>query len=73
MSATAAVGMAGGALNEKYEFVQPQFDLKPGLTTITVGFRPLLLGPGDYSIDLHIFDPTDHSGYTSAHQYFFKS
>jgi ABC-type polysaccharide/polyol phosphate transport system ATPase subunit len=71
--ATAIAGMAGGVPNENNQFEQPVFDLRPGPTTLTIGFDSLLLGPGDYSIDLSIFDPANHGGYASPEQYFFKT
>ena len=73
ISATNIVSMAGGVLNEKCEFVEPSFDLKPGSSTLKVHFRPLLLAPGDYSVDVQIYDPANHSGFTSEQQYFFKT
>jgi ABC-type polysaccharide/polyol phosphate transport system ATPase subunit len=73
ISATAVAGLAGGTLNEKHEFVEQSLDLPPGVSTVKVGFSPLLLAPGDYSVDLHIFNPADHSGFTSGQQYFFKT
>jgi ABC-type polysaccharide/polyol phosphate transport system ATPase subunit len=73
VSATAIAGLAGGTLNERFEFVHPHFELRPGLTAIKFTLDPLLLAPGDYSIDLHLFDPHDHSGFTSDQQYFFKT
>jgi lipopolysaccharide transport system ATP-binding protein len=73
ISATNVLGMAGGALNERHEFVEPSFDLRPGRSTVKVFFSPLLLAPGDYSIDLQIFDAKNCSGFTSDQQYYFKT
>jgi len=73
ISATAIAGLAGGTLNEKHEFVHPSFELKEGLSSVKFSLDPLLLAPGDYSIDLHLFDPANHSGFTSDQQYFFKT
>jgi ABC-type polysaccharide/polyol phosphate transport system ATPase subunit len=71
--ATIVAGLAGGTLNGQHEFVHQVFDLAPGLSTIKFDLDHLLLAPGDYSIDLHIFDPAEHSGFTSSQQYFFKT
>lgn len=73
VSATVIAGLAGGTLNEKHEFAHPEFALRPGQMTIEFGLEHLLLAPGDYSIDLHIFDPVAHSGFTSSQQHFFKT
>jgi ABC-type polysaccharide/polyol phosphate transport system ATPase subunit len=73
ISTTNVLGMAGGVLNEKHEFVEPSFDLPPGVSTVKVCFSPLLLGPGDYSVDLQIFDAKNCSGFTSDQQYYFKT
>ena len=71
--ATIVAGLAGGTLNGQHEFVHQIFDLVPGLSTIKFELSHLLLAPGDYSIDLHIFDPAEYSGLTSSQQYFFKT
>lgn len=71
--ATAIAGLAGGTLNERHEFVNPTFELKSGLTTVKFGFEHLLLAPGDYSVDLHLYDPNEYSGFTGGQQFFFKT
>ncbi|KQW22307.1 hypothetical protein ASC80_02625 [Afipia sp. Root123D2] len=73
ISATTIAGLAGGTLNERHEFVHTSFELKPGLSTVKFSLDPLLLAPGDYTVDLHLFDPATHSGFTSDQQYFFKT
>jgi ABC-type polysaccharide/polyol phosphate transport system ATPase subunit len=71
--ATIVAGLSGGTLNEKYEFVDQVFDLEAGRSTVRFDLKNVLLAPGDYSVDLHIFDPASHSGLTSSQQYFFKT
>jgi hypothetical protein len=71
--ATIVAGLAGGTLSNQHEFVHQVFDLAPGLSTVKFYLDHVLLAPGDYSIDLHIFDPAEHSGFTSSQQYFFKT
>jgi hypothetical protein len=71
--ATIVAGLSGGTLNEKYEFVDQIFDLEAGRSAVRFDFANVLLAPGDYSVDLHIFDPASHSGFTSSQQYFFKT
>jgi len=71
--ATIIAGLAGGTLNEEHQFVQPTFELNSGLSTIKFELSHVLLAPGNYSIDLHVFDPAEHSGFTSSQQYFFKT
>lgn len=73
ITATALAGLAGGTPNERHEFVQPTVRVEPGLTTVVIEMRPLQLAPGDFSIDLHLYDPEGHSGFTSSAQYFFKT
>ena len=73
ISTTNVLSMAGGVLNERQEFVEPAFELQQGISTVKIGFSPLLLAPGDYSVDLQIFDAKNCSGYTSDQQYYFKT
>jgi ABC-type polysaccharide/polyol phosphate transport system ATPase subunit len=73
ISTTNILGMAGGVLNERYEFAEPAFDLQQGISTVKIGFSPLLLAPGDYSVDLQIFNAKNCSGFTSDQQYYFKT
>jgi len=64
--------VAGGALDESMQFREVTVDVRAGRSTLEVRFAPLLLGPGDYSVELHLFDATGHSGFTSTQQYYFK-
>lgn len=71
--ATIVAGLSGGTLNEDHQFVHQVFDVTSGLTVIRFDFDHLLLAPGEYSIDLHIIDPREHSGLTSDQQFYFKT
>lgn len=73
ISATALAGMAGGALTERHEFAQSVVKVACAATTVQIDLRPLLLAPGDFSVDLQLFDPASHSGFTSNQQYYFKT
>lgn len=70
---TAIGNLAGGTPDVRGTFVEPKFELSQGLNTVQVKFPVLQIAPGDYSVDLHIVDPVNHSGYTSNEQYFFKT
>ena len=72
ITATAVGSVAGGALDERMQFREITVDVRAGRSTLEVRFAPLLLGPGDYSVELHLFDATGHSGFTSTQQYYFK-
>ena len=72
IQATALGAFAGGGLSNLYSFESPQFALRGGVTRLRVTCKPLLLAPGDYSIDVAMFDSASHSGYTSGAQYYFK-
>lgn len=73
VTATAVSGLAGGTLDATNKFVEPTFALKKGRTTIKIDLNPVLIAPGDYSVDMHIFDPENHSGFTSDRQFYFKT
>ena len=72
IAVTAMGSVAGGALNGRCAFESAKFPLKSGLNSACVSCSPLLLAPGDYVVDLHLFDAEGHSGFTSNQQYFFK-
>jgi hypothetical protein len=65
--------VAGGGLDHNNTFCRRSFDLRKGQSTIVVEFLPLLLAPGDYYLNLSIFDYSSHSGYTSNEQFYFKT
>jgi lipopolysaccharide transport system ATP-binding protein len=69
---TAVGSMAGGALDEKLRFSQEKLEVRAGASTVRIEFSPLMLAPGDYSIEVHLFDAESHSGLTSNQQYYFK-
>lgn len=71
--ATSLAGLAGGTLNNKNEFVESIFELQPGYKTIKFDIERLLLSPGAYSIDVHLFDANSYSGFTSNQQFYFKT
>jgi ABC-type polysaccharide/polyol phosphate transport system ATPase subunit len=66
-------GVAGGSLDHENKFCTPSFDLAEGRSSIVVELPTLLLAPGDFYLNLHIYDVKKHSGYTSSQQYFFKT
>jgi len=70
--ATTMAGVAGGALNGRMEFGNAEFALREGASMVRIDLNPVLLGPGDYNLDLHVFDASEHSGYTSSQQFYFK-
>lgn len=72
ITVTAVGSMAGGALDENLRFCQEKLHCRPGVNVVRLEFSPLLLAPGDYSIEVHLFDAEDHSGFTSNQQYYFK-
>ena len=69
---TSMGAIAGGVLDSRMQFGNPTFSLPQGMAVIRVEFAHLLLAPGDYSLDLHIFDADSHSGFTSNTQFYFK-
>lgn len=70
--ATIMGAIAGGALDTRMQFGNQAFALPQGVTVLRLEMAPVLLAPGDYSLDLHIFDANEHSGFTSDTQFFFK-
>lgn len=71
--ATAVGAFAGGGLNDKCDFESPIFRVRKGRMRVLLKCEPLLLAPGDYSMDVSIFDVNDYSGFTSTEQYYFKA
>lgn len=65
--------MAGGGMDHNYNFCRQSYNLKKGGSTIIVEFPALLLAPGDFYLNLTIFDDKKHSGYTSNEQFYFKT
>ena len=65
--------LAGGAMNERGEFVHTNLDLSTGINRIIIEYESLLLAPGDFYLDLQIFDNREFSGFTSDQQFYFKS
>jgi len=68
-----STSMAGGVLDNNSNFCENTFDLPQGLSTLVVEFLPLLLAPGDFYLNLHIFDMSEHGGYTTDQQFYFKT
>ena len=68
-----STSMAGGALDDNNAFCRKTFDLPKGRSTLVVEFWPLLLAPGDFYLNLHIYNDKEHSGYTSDQQFYFKT
>lgn len=68
-----ATSMAGGTLDHNNIFCKKTFNLPKGLSTLVVEFSPLLLAPGDFYLNLHLYSDKEHSGYTSNLQFYFKT
>lgn len=64
--------LAGGVVDQSGKFYDSSFSLRAGKGNIRFVLDPVLLAPGDYSIDMHIFNAKEHSGYTSPTQFYFK-
>lgn len=73
VAATTLGSAAGGALNDRHRFEYSRLCLAAGMTKVRISCTPLLLAPGDYSLDIAMFDFGAHSGYTSNQQYYFKA
>jgi ABC-type polysaccharide/polyol phosphate transport system ATPase subunit len=69
---TAISALSGGTLNSEFDFIEPSFTLGKGASKFEFCFKPLLLAPGDYSIDIHLMNMDEYDGYTSNQQYYFK-
>jgi len=69
---TAISALSGGTLNSEFDFIEPIFTLGKGSSKFEFCFKPLLLAPGDYSIDIHIMNMDNYDGYISNHQCYFK-
>lgn len=69
---TAISALSGGTLNSEFDFIEPSFTLGEGASKFEFYFKPLLLAPGDYSIDIHLMNMDKYDGYTSNQQYYFK-
>lgn len=64
--------IAGGVLDARMQFGNPAFSLPQGVSGLRIELAAVLLAPGEYSLDLHIFDAEAHSGFTSNTQFYFK-
>ena len=69
---TAMGSIAGGAIDTRMQFANPAFPLPQGTSVIRLDMAQVLMAPGDYNLDLHIFDASEHSGFTSNEQFYFK-
>lgn len=70
--ATTMGAIAGGVLDTHMRFGNPAFSLPQGVSVLRIEMAAVLLAPGEYSLDLHIFDAEGHSGFTSNTQFYFK-
>jgi energy-coupling factor transporter ATP-binding protein EcfA2 len=68
-----STGISGGSLDTKGNFVNRVLEVPKGKSKLVVQFPSLYLAPGEYYLNLHIFNPNEFSGYTSNEQFYFKT
>jgi ABC-type polysaccharide/polyol phosphate transport system ATPase subunit len=73
ISAFVAGSMAGGVPDENGAFRDFECNLQKGPSLVRFEFPSLLVAPGDFYLDLQIYDARDFSGFSSSHQLYFKT